>query len=613
MSVVLGRLYDGANRGPTSALRFDTTQFVQPGHLLASPNQVYPPESSYPKSCIRSGPPNFGVSSGLTVSVHALVQGPASSISKTSVLTRTKRASSDSSQIPIPSIVINTTNAYPSVMNSAATTANLKNSISFKTLPLMKDSRLHGADDNDEIEQYKGLANEKTRTATNHHVNEELVKPIHCQRLGAEAIRSHRKESLGFSGCASSARSNRGFQMDDEQSREQRDEREIKSNHRKKDIVKKIKRAIKKSASKDETAASLESNTCVKEDKIVFAHQLKGAIDEEGKKDEMEDVDDEDMDKEEEPEEPTMPDLSMRMLLWASRSMWHHLIYTMIPIDIEAWQDQSHFRRILQIVQSPIVFVFRATIPVVFEEMADSEDEAGEEVEDEDIIEEHNTDPIRPVDVIKEQKVDRLKTANAVDNNVETKLNHRTYRTMDQTQSENFESEEIKMREDSNLVVAENRGKAPKGSQFVSVPIGVTISLTNACPVPTFEVNLSPLDYWRDEVTDHTKNYDSTLSLKKSDKFCCASTKDIEERLKRNLPAGEDVLSMNQAEDSFGESESNYSHEGKETDCSHCHSYNASAESEPLPLDLDSMHGWCKLLNGAQCIISPSICPLLLT
>ncbi|VDP68879.1 unnamed protein product [Echinostoma caproni] len=56
---------------------------------------------------------------------------------------------------------------------------------------------------------------------------------------------------------------------------------------------------------------------------------------------------------------------------WASKSMWHHFVYYMIPVDIEAWPETSLISKFLQILQTPLFMVFRITIPTVLEELMD--------------------------------------------------------------------------------------------------------------------------------------------------------------------------------------------------------------------------------------------------
>ncbi|VDD82899.1 unnamed protein product [Mesocestoides corti] len=54
---------------------------------------------------------------------------------------------------------------------------------------------------------------------------------------------------------------------------------------------------------------------------------------------------------------------------WASRGMWHHLLYCLCPIDISEWKNLSIPVKILQIIQAPIFILFRLTIPVVYEDL----------------------------------------------------------------------------------------------------------------------------------------------------------------------------------------------------------------------------------------------------
>lgn len=65
---------------------------------------------------------------------------------------------------------------------------------------------------------------------------------------------------------------------------------------------------------------------------------------------------------------------------WASKSMWHHFVYYMIPVDIETWSETSWLSKFLQVLQTPIFMIFRITIPTVLEELLD------ESVENEVVI-----------------------------------------------------------------------------------------------------------------------------------------------------------------------------------------------------------------------------------
>ncbi|KAA3680067.1 solute carrier family 24 (sodium/potassium/calcium exchanger), member 6 [Paragonimus westermani] len=56
---------------------------------------------------------------------------------------------------------------------------------------------------------------------------------------------------------------------------------------------------------------------------------------------------------------------------WASKSMWHHLAYYMIPFDVESWVELSVLSKIMQILKIPIFIIFRITIPTVLEELTD--------------------------------------------------------------------------------------------------------------------------------------------------------------------------------------------------------------------------------------------------
>nr|VZI52136.1 unnamed protein product [Spirometra erinaceieuropaei] len=65
-------------------------------------------------------------------------------------------------------------------------------------------------------------------------------------------------------------------------------------------------------------------------------------------------------------EEDEEEDAFMR---WASKGMWHHLVYSLCPIDIGEWKKISIPMKILQILQAPIFLLFRLTIPVVIEDL----------------------------------------------------------------------------------------------------------------------------------------------------------------------------------------------------------------------------------------------------
>ncbi|KAF8571268.1 hypothetical protein P879_01224 [Paragonimus westermani] len=59
------------------------------------------------------------------------------------------------------------------------------------------------------------------------------------------------------------------------------------------------------------------------------------------------------------------------LTLWASKGMWHHLAYYMIPFDVESWMELSVLSKIMQILKIPIFIIFRITIPTVLEELTD--------------------------------------------------------------------------------------------------------------------------------------------------------------------------------------------------------------------------------------------------
>lgn len=54
---------------------------------------------------------------------------------------------------------------------------------------------------------------------------------------------------------------------------------------------------------------------------------------------------------------------------WGSKGMWHHLVYSICPIDLDEWKRISIPMKILQILQAPIFLLFRLTIPVVIEDL----------------------------------------------------------------------------------------------------------------------------------------------------------------------------------------------------------------------------------------------------
>lgn len=63
---------------------------------------------------------------------------------------------------------------------------------------------------------------------------------------------------------------------------------------------------------------------------------------------------------------------------WASRGMWHHLLYCLCPIEISEWSDLSTPVKLLQIIQAPIFILFRLTIPVVYEDLEPTPSSASE-------------------------------------------------------------------------------------------------------------------------------------------------------------------------------------------------------------------------------------------
>ncbi|KAF7262318.1 hypothetical protein EG68_00336 [Paragonimus skrjabini miyazakii] len=60
-----------------------------------------------------------------------------------------------------------------------------------------------------------------------------------------------------------------------------------------------------------------------------------------------------------------------QLTLWASKGMWHHLAYYMIPFDVESWVELSVLSKVMQILKIPIFLIFRITIPTVLEELTD--------------------------------------------------------------------------------------------------------------------------------------------------------------------------------------------------------------------------------------------------
>ncbi|CAH8531095.1 unnamed protein product [Dicrocoelium dendriticum] len=56
---------------------------------------------------------------------------------------------------------------------------------------------------------------------------------------------------------------------------------------------------------------------------------------------------------------------------WASKGVWHHFIYCMIPVDVESWAEVSVLSKTIQLLQVPIFLIFRITIPTVLENFSD--------------------------------------------------------------------------------------------------------------------------------------------------------------------------------------------------------------------------------------------------
>ncbi|VDK82038.1 unnamed protein product [Dibothriocephalus latus] len=54
---------------------------------------------------------------------------------------------------------------------------------------------------------------------------------------------------------------------------------------------------------------------------------------------------------------------------WGSKGMWHHLLYSLSPIDFDEWKRISLPMKLLQILQAPLFLLFRITIPVVIEDL----------------------------------------------------------------------------------------------------------------------------------------------------------------------------------------------------------------------------------------------------
>ncbi|KER28275.1 hypothetical protein T265_13622, partial [Opisthorchis viverrini] len=59
------------------------------------------------------------------------------------------------------------------------------------------------------------------------------------------------------------------------------------------------------------------------------------------------------------------------LIQWASKGVWHHFAYYMIPIDVDSWPNLSIISKISQVLKVPIFVIFRLTIPTVFEELTD--------------------------------------------------------------------------------------------------------------------------------------------------------------------------------------------------------------------------------------------------
>lgn len=65
-------------------------------------------------------------------------------------------------------------------------------------------------------------------------------------------------------------------------------------------------------------------------------------------------------------------------LKWASKGMWHHLLYTLCPVEISEWHELSIPVKVIQIIQAPIFLLFNLTIPVVYEDLEPAPSPVGE-------------------------------------------------------------------------------------------------------------------------------------------------------------------------------------------------------------------------------------------
>nr|CDS30513.1 sodium:potassium:calcium exchanger 6 [Hymenolepis microstoma] len=75
------------------------------------------------------------------------------------------------------------------------------------------------------------------------------------------------------------------------------------------------------------------------------------------------------LNEEEDCEDPKYADPFIK---WAKKGMWHHLIYTLCPVDISEWHELSIPVKFIQIIQAPIFLLFSLTIPVVYEDLEPS-------------------------------------------------------------------------------------------------------------------------------------------------------------------------------------------------------------------------------------------------
>ncbi|TPP64969.1 Sodium/potassium/calcium exchanger 6 mitochondrial [Fasciola gigantica] len=103
--------------------------------------------------------------------------------------------------------------------------------------------------------------------------------------------------------------------------------------------------------------------------------------------------------------EEDQPEEKIWLSKWASKSMWRHFVYYMIPIDIETWPETSWFSKSLQILQIPIFMIFRITIPTVLEELLDESAESQVEIVKGDRIEVSRT--MQPVEEEPESEGER--------------------------------------------------------------------------------------------------------------------------------------------------------------------------------------------------------------